>query len=200
MMRYPLPLAELIEAFARLPGIGRKTAQRLAFHIIADKSDFPLKLSEAILNARSRIGECSVCYNITEDDPCVICSDQRRDHGQICVVESARDLMAIEKTGEYSGVYHVLGGVISPMEGIGPDEIRLKELIVRVRDNDITEVILATNPTVEGEATSMYISKLLSPAGINVTRLAHGIPVGGDIEYVDEVTIMKALEGRRKVK
>lgn len=199
MMQFPLPLAQLIEEFSKLPGIGRKTAQRLAFHVIVDKSDSSLRLSEAILNARNKIGYCSICFNMTDVEPCIICSDARRDHKTICVVEGPKEMIAVEKTGEYHGLYHVLHGAISPMDGIGPEDIRLRELIIRVRNTDVQEVILATNPTIEGEATSMYISKLLSPAGINVTRLAHGIPVGGDLEFADEVTITKALEGRRKL-
>jgi recombination protein RecR len=199
MAKYPLPLELLIEELSKLPGIGRKTAQRLAFHMISDKSDSPVRLSEAIINARNKIGNCSICFNMTDKDPCAICADQSRDKTTICVVEGAKELMAVERTGEYRGQYHVLHGAISPMDGIGPEDIKLRELIIRVRNEDIKEVIVATNPTVEGEATSMYISKLLSPAGINVTRLAHGIPVGGDLEYADEVTILKALEGRRKI-
>ena len=196
-MRYPLPLAQLIDEFAKLPGVGRKTAQRLAFYIISTKTDHPKRLSDSIINAIDKIRPCSICFNLTDGEICSICSDEKRDKTTICVVEGTKELMAVEKTGEYKGVYHVLDGVISPMEGIGPEDIRLKELILRVRNNPITEVIVATNPTVEGEATSMYISKLLTPAGINVSGLARGIPVGGDLEYVDEITILKALEGRR---
>jgi recombination protein RecR len=196
---YAPPVAKLIEEFEKLPGIGHKTAQRLAFHMLnlpADKAD---GLANAIKEAKLKTRYCSICSNLTESDPCVICSGVNRDHGVICVVEDARDVVALERIREFKGLYHVLQGVISPMEGIGPGDIRIKELLQRIRDNEIREVILATNPDVEGEATAMYISKLLKPIGIKTTRIAHGIPVGGDLEYADEVTLAKALEGRREL-
>lgn len=199
MSQLPLSLIQLIEEFAKLPGIGRKTAQRLAFHIISEKSDSSLRLSEAIVQAKQKIGYCSICFNLTDVNPCPICSDAKRDKKIICVIEGPKDLLAVERTGEFHGQYHVLHGAISPMDGIGPEDIRLKELIIRVRDEAVEEIILAMNPTIEGEATAMYISKLLTPAGLLVTRLAHGIPVGGDLEFADEMTLSKALEGRRKL-
>lgn len=199
MSHLPLPLIQLIEEFSKLPGIGRKTAQRLAYHIISDQSGQSIQLSEAIIQAKQKIGYCNKCFNLTDINPCHICSDVKRDRQVICVVEGPKDLLAVERTGEFHGLYHVLHGAISPMDGVGPEDIRLKELIIRVRDEDVQEIILAMNPTIEGEATAMYISKLLSPAGIVVTRLAHGIPVGGDLEFADEMTLTKALEGRRRV-
>jgi len=199
MYNFPKPIAKLIDEFSRLPGIGTKSAQRLAFYVMNNDESYAIRLSEAILEAKRKIRYCSICFNITENDPCSICRDSKRDITTICVVESPKDIIAMEKTREYKGLYHVLHGAISPLDGIGPDDIRLKELILRLQDSDVKELILATNPNIEGEATSMYISKLVSPSGILVTRLAHGIPVGGDIEYADEVTLAKALEGRRKL-
>jgi recombination protein RecR len=199
MYNFPKPIAKLIDEFSRLPGIGTKSAQRLAFYVMNNDESYAIRLSEAILEAKRKIKYCSICFNITEDDPCSICSDVKRDTKTICVVESPKDIIAMEKTREYKGLYHVLHGAISPLDGIGPEDIKLKELILRLQNSDVEEVILATNPNIEGEATSMYISKLVSPSGILVTRLAHGIPVGGDIEYADEVTLTKALEGRRKL-
>lgn len=190
-------IAALIQAFSRLPGIGRKTAQRLAFHVIDMDSDSAVAFAEAILDAKRKIRYCERCFNITEHDICDICADMRREDTQLCVVESARDVLAIENTKEYNGYYHVLHGAISPMDGIGPNDIKIRELIVRLQGDRTQEVILATNPTIEGEATAMYISKLLKGTDIKVTRLAHGIPVGGDLEYADEITLAKALEGRR---
>lgn len=196
---YAPPVAKLIEEFEKLPGIGHKTAQRLAFHVL----DLPVEkteaLAEAIRDAKLKTHYCSVCSNLTETDPCNICGSVKRDHGVICVVEDARDVVAMERIREFNGIYHVLHGVISPMEGIGPEDIKIKELLQRIREGEIREVILATNPDVEGEATAMYISKLLKPIGIRTTRIAHGIPVGGDLEYADEVTLAKALEGRREL-
>lgn len=196
---YAPPVARLIEEFEKLPGIGHKTAQRLAFHVL----DLPIEkteaLAEAIRDAKLKTHYCSVCSNLTETDPCNICGSVKRDHGVICVVEDPRDLVAMERIREFNGIYHVLHGVISPMEGVGPEDIKIKELLQRIRDGEIREVILATNPDVEGEATAMYISKLLKPIGIRTTRIAHGIPVGGDLEYADEVTLAKALEGRREL-
>ena len=196
---YAPPVARLIEEFEKLPGIGHKTAQRLAFHVLnlpAEKSE---ALANAIKEAKLKTRYCSICSNLTESDPCNICSSTKRDHGLICIVEDPRDVVAMERIREFNGIYHVLHGVISPMEGIGPEDIKIKELLQRIREGDIRDVILATDPDVEGEATAMYISKLLKPVGIRTTRIAHGIPVGGDLEYADEVTLAKALEGRREI-
>ncbi|QXM07142.1 recombination mediator RecR [Crassaminicella indica] len=199
MSYYAAPIARLIEEFSKLPGIGRKSAQRLAFHVLNMSEADAVHLSEAILNAKKNTKYCSECGNITDIDPCSICRNEQRDQSMICVVESPKDVIAMEKTKEFTGVYHVLHGAISPMEGIGPEEIRIKELLIRLQKDKVEEVILATNPTIEGEATAMYISKLVKPSGIKVTRIAHGIPVGGDLEYADEVTLSKALEGRREL-
>jgi len=182
-----------------LPGVGNKTAQRLAFYILNMSMEDVEQLSGSITNAKKNIKQCKVCCNITDTDICNICSNAKRDGGMICVVQDPKDVVAMEKTREFKGLYHVLNGAISPMEGIGPEEIRIKELLRRVADNEIKEIILATNPNIEGEATAMYISRLLKPVGIKVTRIAHGVPVGGDLEYADEVTLMKALEGRREI-
>jgi recombination protein RecR len=197
MVYLPQPLTLLIDELARLPGVGRKTAQRLAFYLVNEKEERAAGLAEAILNAKSKIIFCSICFNMTDVDPCPICTSAKRDQKTLCVVESPKDVIAIEKTREYHGLYHVLHGAISPMDGIGPEDIKLRELILRLQKHDVDEIILATNPTIEGEATAMYISKLLKGTGIIVTRLAHGIPVGGDLEFADEVTLMKAIEGRR---
>lgn len=194
---YAPPVAKLIESFEKLPGIGHKTAQRLAFHVLNLPIEKVEGLANAIRDAKLKTRYCSICSNLTETDPCGICSSTTRNQGIICVVENSRDVVAMERIREFKGLYHVLQGVISPMEGIGPEDIRIKELLHRIRDNDICEVILATNPNVEGEATAMYISKLLKPIGIRTTRIAYGIPVGGDLEYADEMTLAKALEGRR---
>ncbi|MDB8794891.1 recombination mediator RecR [Romboutsia sp. 1001216sp1] len=199
MQSYTGPIARLIEEFSKLPGVGRKTAQRLAFHVINMNVNDVESLSKAILEAKREIKYCSVCCNITDTDPCSMCSNKNRDAGVICVVEDPRDVAAMERTREFKGQYHVLNGVISPMDGIGPDMIKIKELIQRLGNHDVREVIMATNPTIEGEATAMYIARLLKPMGIKVTRIAHGLPVGGDLEYADEVTISKALEGRREI-
>lgn len=193
------PLASLIEEFSKLPGIGRKTAQRLAFYVLNMNSNDVNELANAIVNAKKNIKYCSICSNLTDTDPCSICGNTKRDQTTICVVEDPRDVIAVEKTREFHGLYHVLHGSISPMEGIGPEDIKIKELLKRIGELDVAEVILATNPTIEGEATAMYISKLLKPLGIKTTRIAHGIPVGGDLEYADEVTLSKALEGRREI-
>lgn len=193
------PLASLIEEFSKLPGIGRKTAQRLAFYVLNMDANEVDELANAIINAKKNIRYCSICSNLTDTDPCFICSNTKRDQTTICVVEDPRDVIALEKTKEFYGLYHVLHGSISPMEGIGPEDIKIKELLQRLQELDVAEVILATNPTIEGEATAMYISKLLKPLGIKTTRIAHGIPVGGDLEYADEVTLSKALEGRREI-
>ena len=199
MSFYATPIAKLIDELSKLPGIGNKTAQRLAFYILNMPSEDVEKLSASIVDAKRNIRHCKICCNITDSDTCNICSNTKRDSSMICVVEDPKDVVAMEKTREFKGLYHVLNGAISPMEGIGPEEIRIKELLQRVADNEIKEIILATNPNIEGEATAMYISRLLKPIGIKVTRIAHGVPVGGDLEYADEVTLMKALEGRREV-
>lgn len=196
---YALPIAKLIEELSKLPGIGRKTAQRLAFYILEMDPLEVEKLAVSIKEAKEKIHYCKICCNLTEGDVCNICSDGKRDKSVICVLEGAKDVVAMEKTREYNGLYHVLHGVISPMENIGPKEIKIKELLNRLQDGVVKEVILATNPTVEGEATALYISKLLKPLGIKITRIAHGIPVGGDLEYFDEVTLSKALENRREM-
>jgi recombination protein RecR len=195
---YPQSISKLIEEFSKLPGIGPKTAQRLAFYVL-DMNESDVKaFSEALINAKTNIKYCSICGNLTDEDPCIICRNTSRDPQVICVVQEPRDVIAMEKTREYKGLYHVLHGAISPLEGIGPDDIRIKELLKRLTP-EIKEVILATNPNVEGEATAMYVARLIKPLGIKVTRIAHGVPVGGDIEYADEVTLSKALEGRREI-
>lgn len=199
MQVYTGPITRLIEEFSKLPGVGRKTAQRLAFHIINMNTNDVESLSKAIIEAKREIKYCSVCCNITDTDPCSMCYNKNRDSSVICVVEDPRDVAAMERTREFKGQYHVLNGVISPMDGIGPDMIKIKELIQRLGTQDVREIIMATNPTIEGEATAMYIARLLKPMGIKVTRIAHGLPVGGDLEYADEVTISKALEGRREI-
>ncbi|MGL5718204.1 MAG: recombination mediator RecR [Paraclostridium sp.] len=199
MQTYSGPISRLIEEFSKLPGVGRKTAQRLAFHVINMNVNDVESLSKAIIDAKREVRYCSICYNITDKDICSMCSNKNRDSSVICVVEDPRDVAAMEKTKEFNGQYHVLNGVISPMDGIGPDMIRVKELIQRLSNQEVKEIIMATNPTIEGEATAMYIARLLKPMGIKVTRIAHGLPVGGDLEYADEVTITKALEGRREI-
>lgn len=198
-MYYPEPVSKLIEGFMKLPGIGPKTAGRLAFFVLGMKEDDVLDLAKALVNAKRQLHYCSVCHNITDVDPCRICSDKRRDRSLICVVQEPKDVVAMEKTREYEGLYHVLHGAISPMDGIGPEDIRIPDLLKRLGDEQVKEVILATNPNIEGEATAMYISRLVKPVGIRVTRIAHGLPVGGDLEYADEVTLTKALEGRREL-
>ena len=199
MSRYAEPMANLIEQLMRLPSIGPKTAQRLAFHILKTPRENVERLAEALIEVKDRIVSCSVCGNITEKDPCSICTDERRDKAVIAVVEESKDVIALERTGEFHGLYHVLGGAISPMDGIGPEDISVKELLFRLKNQEVREVILATDPNIEGEATSMYLAKLIKPTGIKVTRIAHGLPVGGDLEYADEVTLARALEGRREV-
>ncbi len=199
MSTFPRPVAKLIDELSRLPGIGTKSAQRLAFHILNTNESDAIRLSESIIEARQKIKYCSRCFNMTDVDPCPICSNSKRDESMLCVVESSKDVIAMEKTKEFFGLYHVLHGAISPIDGIGVDDIKLRELIVRLQSEPVEELILATNPTIEGEATAMYISKLLKATDILVTRLAHGIPVGGDIEFADEVTLAKALSGRRKL-
>ena len=199
MKQYPRALGKLIHELSRLPGIGEKTAQRLAFHVLALPEGEAESLADAIVEAKRSLKYCSVCGNLTDQDPCAICSDPTRDRDVICVVENPRDVLAMERIREYHGLYHVLNGVISPMDGIGPEDINLKELIVRLQDSTVNEVIIATNPNIEGEATAMYIARLIKPTGIKVTRIAHGIPVGGDLEYTDEDTLLIAMEGRRQL-
>ena len=199
MNYYGNPVSKLIEELSKLPGIGGKSAQRLAFHIINMPLENVKALTNGILNAKENIKYCSVCCNLTDKDPCHICSDEKRDKKTIMVVEDPRDMAAYEKTRQYKGLYHILNGAISPMTGITPQDIKIKELIKRLNDDTIEEVILATNPNIEGEATALYISKLLKPIGIKISRIAHGVPVGGDLEFVDEITLSKALEGRQPI-
>ena len=199
MSLYSPSIEKLIECFEKLPSIGHKTAARLAFHILNSSEEATNEFISSIINAKKNLKYCSKCFNISDTDPCFICSNPKRDESIICVVEDVRDIIAMEKTHEFKGVYHVLHGSISPMNGIGPDHIKIKELLARLMDGKVKEVILATNPRVEGEATAMYLSKLIKPLGVKVTRIAHGIPVGGDLEYTDEVTLTKALEGRREL-
>lgn len=198
MNYYPQSILRLIEEFSKLPGVGTKTAQRLAFYVLNIPLEEAEKLSRAIVDAKRNTKYCTKCGNLTDSKFCTICSNPSRDEHTICVVQDPRDIVAMERTREFRGLYHVLNGAISPLNGIGPDDIRIKELLVRV-NNDTKEIIIATNPNVEGEATAMYIARLLRPLGIKVTRIAHGIPVGGDLEYADEVTLGKALEGRREI-
>lgn len=199
MSYYSPSIEKLIEAFEKLPSIGSKTAARLAFYILNASEEETTEFINAIENAKKNLKYCSKCYNISDTDPCTICDNPARDASTICVVEDVRDVVAMERTHEFKGVYHVLHGSISPMNGVGPDDIKIKELLSRLMDGQVKELILATNPRVEGEATAMYISKLVKPLGIKVTRIAHGIPVGGDLEYTDEVTLSRALEGRREL-
>ncbi|OFD86555.1 MULTISPECIES: recombination protein RecR [Bacillus cereus group] len=198
-MHYPEPISKLIDSFMKLPGIGPKTAVRLAFFVLDMKEDDVLGFAKALVNAKRDLAYCSICGHITDRDPCYICDDSHRDQSVVCVVQEPKDVIAMEKMKEYQGVYHVLRGAISPMEGIGPEDINIPQLLKRLQDEAVQEVILATNPNIEGEATAMYISRLLKPTGIKVTRIAHGLPVGGDLEYADEVTLSKALEGRREI-
>ena len=199
MSYYSPSIEKLIQSFEKLPSIGNKTAARLAFYILNASEEETNEFVSSIINAKKNLKYCSKCFNISDTDPCTICANPKRDQSQICVVEDVRDIIAMERTHEFKGVYHVLHGSISPMNGIGPDDIKIKELLARLMDGQIKEVILATNPRVEGEATAMYLSKLIKPLGIKVTRIAHGIPVGGDLEYTDEITLTKALEGRREL-
>ena len=199
MSYYSPSIEKLIQSFEKLPSIGNKTAARLAFYILNAPEEETKEFVDSIINAKKNLKYCSKCYNISDTDPCPICANSKRDQTIICVVEDVRDIIAMERTHEFKGVYHVLHGSISPMNGIGPDDIKIKELLSRLMDGQVKEVILATNPRVEGEATAMYLSKLIKPLGIKVTRIAHGIPVGGDLEYTDEITLTKALEGRREL-
>ena len=199
MSLYSPSIEKLIESFEKLPSIGHKTAARLAFYMLNSSEEETKEFVNSILEAKKNLKYCSKCYNISDTDPCQICGNAKRDQSIICVVEDVRDIVAMERTHEFKGVYHVLHGSISPMNGVGPEDIKIKELLARLMDGQVKEVILATNPRVEGEATAMYISKLIKPLGIKASRIAHGIPVGGDLEYTDEVTLMKALEGRREL-
>ena len=199
MAYYSPTIERLIENFEKLPSIGHKTATRLAFHMLNLKEEDTNEFINSIIEAKKNLKYCSKCFNITDSDPCPICSSPKRDQSTICVVEDVKDVVAMEKTHEFKAVYHVLHGSISPMNGIGPEDIKIKELLERLKDVDVKEIIIATNPRVEGEATAIYLSKLIKPIGIKVTRIAHGIPVGGDLEYTDEVTLSKALEGRREI-
>lgn len=198
-MHYPEPISKLIDSFMKLPGIGPKTAVRLAFFVLEMNDDDVLDFGKALVNAKRQLTYCSICNHITDTDPCRICSDSHRDDTIICVVQDAKDVIAVEKMKDYTGLYHVLHGAISPVEGIGPEDIKVPELLKRLQDDKVTEIILATDPTIEGEATAMYIARLVKPTGIRITRIAHGLPVGGDLEYADEVTLSKAMEGRREL-
>lgn len=196
---YTESVMKLINAFERLPGIGHKTAVRLAFYVLESDMADAKDMAESIISARQNVKFCSKCFNLTEKDPCHICENSKRDNTVICVVESVKDVIAMEKTLEFKGTYHVLHGAISPMNNIGANDIKIKELLTRLADGIVKEIIIATNPTIEGEATAMYISRLVKPSGVKVTRIAHGIPMGGDIEYTDEITLIKAIEGRREM-
>ena len=193
------PIENLIEQFAKLPGIGRKSAERLAFHILNMPKEYALDMAKSLLEAKDKICFCEKCQHLTDVSPCAICNDARREKSIICVVESPKDVIAIEKMREYRGLYHVLHGALSPMDGVGPDDLKISSLLERIATGEVEEVIMATNPNVSGEATAMYLCKLLKPLGVRVTRIAHGIPVGGDLEYADEVTLLRAMEGRREM-
>jgi recombination protein RecR len=199
LAHYPEPFARLIEALQRLPGIGPKTAQRLTFFLLKRPVSEVRELSEALIAVKERIVYCGSCFNVTDEDPCRICADPARDARVLCIVEEPNDLLAMERTGEYRGRYHVLLGALSPLDGIGPEDLKVRELLTRLESGDTAEVILATNPNVEGEATAIYLAKLIRPLGVRVTRIARGLPVGGDLEYADQVTLSKALEGRREI-
>lgn len=199
MSYYSPTIEKLIESFEKLPSIGHKTAIRLAFHVLQQSNAETEEFIKSITDAKTKLRYCDTCFNISDTNPCQICGNPKRDQSIICVVEDVKDIIAMEKTHEFNGTYHVLHGSISPMNGIGPEDIKIKELLQRLQEGNVTEIIIATNPRVEGEATAMYLSKLIKPLGIKVTRIAHGIPVGGDLEYTDEVTLMKALEGRREI-
>lgn len=199
MTDYILPLQKLIEAFCRLPGVGKKTAVRYAFSVLEMSEEEAAAFAESLVCAKRDICKCEICGNLTDKPVCQICSDVRRDHSVVCVVEDAKTVMALEKVKEYRGTYHVLGGAISPMDGVTPDDLRIKELLSRIDKDSIREIIIATNPDIEGETTAMYLSKLVTPLGVRVTRLAYGVPVGADLEYADEVTLLRALDGRRDI-
>ncbi len=198
-MLYTASFSKLIEVFQKMPGVGHKSAVRMAYYVLSLSDEDAQKMISAISDAKEKIHYCSLCQNITETDPCEICENSRRDSSLICVVEQPKDVIALEKTREYYGIYHVLHGAISPMDGIGPDDIKIKELVARVASGGINEVIMANSPSIEGEATAMYISKLLKPFGVKVSRIAYGLPVGGDLEYADQVTLLKAIEGRHEI-
>jgi len=191
------PISRLIEEFKKLPGIGQKTAQRLAFHVLRHSAEDACALAAAIRDAKEKIRACSVCNNITDTDPCLYCTSATRNRKLICVVEEPHNIMPVEKTRQFSGLYHILGGVLSPLQGVGPEQLKIKSLIERLKNGAVEEIIIATNPTAEGEATAVYISKLIKPLGVRVTRIAMGVPVGSDLDYADEITMLKALEGRR---
>ncbi len=196
-MRYASPSIEkAIEQLSRLPGIGRKSAQRIVFHLLRIDEEDVRELAQSLLELKQKVRHCSVCFNLSEEDPCRICSDPQRDRSVVCVVEQANDVLALERTGQYRGLYHVLGGALSPLDGIGPDNLRIAELVRRLEKGEIREVIVATNPNAEGEATAVYLARLLKPLGVRITRIARGIPMGSDLEYADEVTLSRALEGR----
>mgnify|MGYP001096637782 CR=1 FL=1 len=198
-MHYAKPLAKLVSEFEKLPGIGPKSAQRLAFHVLRASEEEAQALAEAVINVKRLIKLCPVCFNFTDQERCEICTDTRRDKSIICVVAEPRDVVAMEKTNEFRGLYHVLGGVISPMDGIGPEMLRIRELLSRVSNGEVVEVILATNPTIEGDTTAMYIASLIKPLGVKTTRIAHGMPVGGDMDYADQATLIQALQWRREI-
>ena len=198
-MHYAKPLARLVGELEKLPGIGPKSAQRLAFHILRIPDDEARQIADAIIDVKQRIGTCAVCFNFTDRPVCEVCSNDRRDKHVLCVVAEPRDLLAMERTNEYGGRYHVLGGLISPMEGVGPEMLRVRELIERIQRDEVREVILATNPTVEGDTTAMYLARLIKPFGARVTKIAFGLPVGGDLDYADQATLIQALEGRREL-
>jgi recombination protein RecR len=199
MALYAAPVQDLIDELGKLPGIGPKSAQRIAYHLLKLSRDDAMRLAHAIREAKERVTFCRRCFNIAEGDECAICTDERRDSSIVCVVEEPRDIVAVEKTQEFRGRYHVLQGAISPIEGIGPDQLRVKELLTRLETEAVTEIILCTNPNIEGEATAMYLGRLLKPLGLRVTRIASGLPVGGDLEYADELTLGRALDGRREL-
>lgn len=198
-MHYARPLARLVGELEKLPGIGPKSAQRLAFYLLRIPAEEARQLAEAIVEVKERIGTCSVCFNVTDQPVCEICSNERRDRSVICVVAEPRDVLAMERTNEFGGVYHVLGGLISPMEGVGPEMLHIRELMERIRSGPVREIILATNPTVEGDTTAMYLARLIKPFGVKVTKIAFGLPVGGDLDYADQATLIQALEGRREL-
>ena len=199
MPDFAAPIERLIDELKRLPGIGQKTAQRLAFHLLRTAPEDALALADAIRDAKAKMRECSVCNNVTDTDPCFYCSSATRNRKTICVVEEPHNILAVEKTRQYAGLYHVLGGALSPLQGMGPEQLKIKSLIERLKNDTVEEIIIATNPTAEGEATAVYLSKLIKPLGIRVTRIGVGIPVGSDLEYADEVTMLKAIEGRREL-
>jgi len=196
---YTPPVQTLIDELGRLPGIGPKSAQRLAFHLLKTSADEARRLADAIIDAKARVRFCARCFNVADAELCPICADERRERGVLCVVEESRDIVAIERTGEYRGRYHVLLGAINPLEGVGPEQLKVRELLVRLEPEEIAEVIVCTNPNTEGEVTAMYLARLLKPLGVRITRIASGLPVGGDLEYADELTLGRALEGRREL-